>query len=108
MCLFVVIVQRFVNFVKGALQILFIIIVIIVDWVVFVLVQVCKLEADIEPLQEQNRSLTAERDALSTDKISLTIEVTRWKQRTNHLIEQCNRADPEEQKRLCNFISFKS
>ncbi|XP_033645246.1 nucleoprotein TPR-like [Asterias rubens] len=62
--------------------------------------KVCKLEADIEPLQEQNRSLTAERDALSTDKISLTIEVTRWKQRTNHLIEQCNRADPEEQKRL--------
>ncbi|XP_038056577.1 nucleoprotein TPR-like [Patiria miniata] len=62
--------------------------------------KVGQLENDIQPLQDQNRDLEAKRDALNTDKIGLTIEVTRWKQRTNHLIEQCNRADPEEQKRL--------
>ncbi len=52
------------------------------------------------PLQEQNRELTAQRDALTAEKASLAYDVNRWKQRTDHLMQQYNRADPEEQKKL--------
>ena len=59
-----------------------------------------ELEGSIMPLQEQTRTVGAERDALSAEKTALTNEVGRWRQRTNQLIEKSNRTDPEEYKKL--------
>ncbi|XP_064604367.1 nucleoprotein TPR-like [Liolophura sinensis] len=58
------------------------------------------MEDQIAPLQKANRELQAQCDALVAEKSILQGEVDRWKNRTNHLIEQCNKADPEEQNRL--------
>lgn len=66
----------------------------------YISLQSKKLEEDINPLQAANRELVAERDALTTEKTALLGEVDRWRARTNHLIEQCNKTDPEEYKRL--------
>lgn len=39
-------------------------------------------------------------DTLAAEKNALKTEVDRWKARTSHLIEQSNKSDPEEKKRL--------
>ncbi len=52
------------------------------------------------PMQESVRSANAHRDAVQTEKTALQAEMDQWKERTKHLVEQCNKADPEEQKRL--------
>ncbi|KAH3695436.1 hypothetical protein DPMN_082895, partial [Dreissena polymorpha] len=59
-----------------------------------------KLEEIIRPLQADIRDLQSQRDALTTDKMSLNAEMERWKARTNQLIEQSHKTDPEEHKRL--------
>ncbi|XP_067679171.1 nucleoprotein TPR-like isoform X3 [Haliotis asinina] len=59
-----------------------------------------KMESDIQPLQANLRSVQAQRDALSAEKTALQNEVERWKGRTNHLIEQANKSDPEEHRRI--------
>ncbi len=51
-------------------------------------------------LQESNRSLSAQKDALLAERTALRKEVARWNARTNQLIEQYNKVDPEEYKRL--------
>lgn len=66
----------------------------------FVFLQLTKLEETIRPLQGQIRELQSQRDALATDKTSILGEVDRWKNRTNQLIEQSHKTDPEEHKRL--------
>lgn len=53
----------------------------------------------MRPLEENCRDLTAERDAAQKEVEIMRAEVERWKARTNHLIEQCNKFDPEEHKR---------
>lgn len=58
------------------------------------------IESELEPLHMKARDLEAQREALTTEKTALEMEVARWKMRTTHLIEQCNKADPEEIKRL--------
>ena len=58
------------------------------------------MEEEITPMQAAQRELVSERDALTAEKVALTAEVQRWRTRTNHLIEQCNKTDPEEHKRL--------
>ncbi|XP_077991395.1 nucleoprotein TPR-like [Glandiceps talaboti] len=62
--------------------------------------KVKQLETDVTPLQEQNRELSNKNVALMAEKDSLLGEVKRWKSRTNHLIEQSSKADPEEFKKL--------
>ncbi|XP_041357517.1 nucleoprotein TPR-like [Gigantopelta aegis] len=62
--------------------------------------KVKKLEADIALYQTTIRTLQAQRDTLVSEKSSLMNEVDRWKLRTNHLIEQSHKADPEEHKRV--------
>ena len=64
------------------------------------LLQNKKLEDEITPLQTCQREIKAECDALATERTALTAEVERWRARTNHLIEQCNKTDPEEHKLL--------
>ncbi|XP_070555151.1 nucleoprotein TPR-like [Ptychodera flava] len=64
--------------------------------------KVKELESAVTPLQEQNREMSDKNVALLAEKDSLTSEVKRWKARTNHLIEQSNKTDPEEAKRLVN------
>lgn len=59
-----------------------------------------KLEADISPLQAQLRELTAQKEAVELEKDSLAGEVERWKSRTHHLVEQSNKTDPEEHRKL--------
>ena len=54
----------------------------------------------MEPLEAQQAELSGTVEALRTEKAALEAELTRWKARTTHLIEQCNKADPEEIKRL--------
>ncbi|GAB1608232.1 nucleoprotein TPR-like [Argonauta hians] len=62
--------------------------------------KVKKLEEDIEPLQLNLRELTFHKENLVTEKNNLNGEVERWKARTNRLIEQCNKADPEEHRKI--------
>ena len=59
-----------------------------------------KLEVDITPIQQSLHEQEALRENLEAERIALTSEVDRWKARTNHLIEQCNKVDPEEMKKL--------
>jgi len=58
------------------------------------------LEEKIQPLQSDVRELQSQKDGLETDKNSVMAEMERWKTRTNHLIEQAHKTDPEEHKRL--------
>lgn len=62
--------------------------------------QVSTLEESINPLQSSIRDLTAEKEAVVIERDSLKNEVDRWKSRANHLIEQANRTDPDEQKKI--------
>ena len=62
--------------------------------------QVSTLETSIDPLQASLRDLTTEKEALVIERDSLKNEVDRWKSRANHLIEQANRTDPDEQKKI--------
>ncbi|XP_064626009.1 nucleoprotein TPR-like [Lineus longissimus] len=62
--------------------------------------KVQKLEDDIQSLKETNRNLTAQKTGVAAEKISLQGEVERWKQRVSNMIEQSNKADPEERKKL--------
>ncbi|XP_046561474.1 LOW QUALITY PROTEIN: nucleoprotein TPR-like [Haliotis rubra] len=59
-----------------------------------------KMESDIQPLQASLRSVQAQRDTISAEKTAIQNEVERWKGRTNHLIEQANKSDPEEHRRI--------
>lgn len=68
--------------------------------------QLTKLEETIRPLQGQIRELQSQRDALATDKTSVLGEVQRWKNRTNQLIEQSHKTDPEEHKRLMYVVTM--
>ncbi|KAK3607529.1 hypothetical protein CHS0354_025782 [Potamilus streckersoni] len=62
--------------------------------------KVRKLEEDITPLHNNIRELQALLDNLTAEKNTLKGEAERWKTRTNHLIEQSNKTDPEERKKL--------
>ena len=62
--------------------------------------QVEKLQGEIRPMQSRLGDLVKEQEALQTEKAGLEAELARWKARTTRLIEQCNKADPEEIKRL--------
>jgi len=57
------------------------------------------LESELTPLQDECRDAVAQRDSLQKEVELLRSETDRWKARTNHLIEQCNKFDPEEHKR---------
>ncbi|BFY99561.1 hypothetical protein BsWGS_02600 [Bradybaena similaris] len=59
-----------------------------------------KLESEIEPLQKGFRELESQKDTLTVERNVLQEEVNRWKNRTSNLIEQSNKTDPEEHKRL--------
>jgi FtsZ-binding cell division protein ZapB len=59
-----------------------------------------KLEGDINPMMQTVRDRQVTIDTLAAEKNALKNEVDRWRSRTNHLIEQANRSDPEEKKKL--------
>ncbi|XP_071164594.1 nucleoprotein TPR-like isoform X2 [Mytilus edulis] len=62
--------------------------------------KVNKLERDINPMMQTIRDKQVTIDTLAAEKNALKTEVDRWKARTSHLIEQSNKSDPEEKKRL--------
>ncbi|XP_061166094.1 nucleoprotein TPR-like [Saccostrea echinata] len=62
--------------------------------------KVSNLEASVNPLQASIRDLTAEKEALLIERNTLKNEVDRWKSRANHLIEQANRTDPDEHRKI--------
>ncbi|XP_021362247.1 nucleoprotein TPR-like isoform X2 [Mizuhopecten yessoensis] len=62
--------------------------------------KVATLEQSIDPLQSSVRDSQSHRDAIGAERDALRNEVERWKSRTNHLIEQANRTDPEEHRKL--------
>lgn len=64
------------------------------------ILQLNTLEEKIQPLQAEVRELQSQKDALDVDKKSIMAELERWKTRTNQLIEQSHKTDPEEHKRL--------
>ena len=66
--------------------------------------QLKKLEEDIKPLQNEMREIESERDALRVEKKTVLAESERWKLRTNQLIEQAHKTDPEEHKKLMYVI----
>ncbi|XP_064382187.1 nucleoprotein TPR-like isoform X2 [Halichondria panicea] len=59
-----------------------------------------QLQGDMASLRETNKLLTAHKDALVAEKTALRNEVQRWTTRTHQLIEQYNKIDPEEYKKL--------
>ena len=59
-----------------------------------------ELGEQLKPLREANRSLVGQKDTLLAEKAALKNEVARWSERTTQLIEQYNKVDPEEYKRL--------
>ena len=50
--------------------------------------------------RETQRQLSAQKDSLLAEKAALRNEVERWNKRTSQLIEQYNKIDPEEYKKL--------
>ena len=58
------------------------------------------MEERIKPLQEEIRNAMAQKEAAQNDSKAAFGEVERWKTRTNQLIEQSHKTDPEEHKRL--------
>jgi len=58
-----------------------------------------RVEAEVNPLRESANDLSVQRDSLEKEMEILQGEVDRWKLRTNQLIEQCNKNDPEEFKK---------
>ncbi|XP_013390064.1 nucleoprotein TPR [Lingula anatina] len=62
--------------------------------------KVKKLEEIIGPLKQVKFDLMKERDSLLAEKTGIQAELDRWKARVNSLIEQANRSDPEEHKRV--------
>jgi len=62
--------------------------------------KVTQLEEELNPLRETRNYLQSQYEVLEVERNSLQAEVQRWKARTNHLIEQCNKSDPEEFKRM--------
>lgn len=59
-----------------------------------------KLEDELSPLQDILRDVTAQKEALLAEKDALMGELERWKSRTNLLVEQSNKSDPEEHRKL--------
>ncbi|CAL1544987.1 unnamed protein product [Lymnaea stagnalis] len=59
-----------------------------------------QLQSDIEPLQNRLRELESEKESLTIERNTLQEDLNRWKNRTSNLIEQSNKTDPEEHKRL--------
>ncbi|XP_060076894.1 nucleoprotein TPR-like [Ylistrum balloti] len=62
--------------------------------------KIVTLEQSIDPLQSSVRDSQSHRDAIGAERDALKNEVERWKSRTNHLIEQANKTDPEEHRKL--------
>ncbi|CAH1773591.1 unnamed protein product, partial [Owenia fusiformis] len=58
------------------------------------------LESKLSPLEETNRHLTGQNEAIQIENENLRGEVERWKARTNTLVEQSMKSDPEEHKKL--------
>ncbi|CAN8009714.1 unnamed protein product, partial [Ixodes pacificus] len=58
------------------------------------------LECRLEPLQAELRAKVAQAEVLQGDVGFLRGEVQRWQQRTNQLLEQSSRTDPEAFRRL--------
>ncbi|EEC00831.1 conserved hypothetical protein [Ixodes scapularis] len=58
------------------------------------------LESRLEPLQTELRAKVAQAEVLQGDVGFLRGEVQRWQQRTNQLLEQSSRTDPEAFRRL--------
>ena len=52
------------------------------------------------PLKQEITELESQIDCLVSEKKLLQEEVDRWKTRTNQLIEQSKKIDPEDMKRL--------
>ena len=59
-----------------------------------------RLNTQMAALKETQRGLVAQKDSLLAEKTALRNEVDRWNTRTNQLIEQYNKIDPEEYKQL--------
>ncbi|XP_054923747.1 nucleoprotein TPR-like isoform X2 [Dermacentor andersoni] len=59
-----------------------------------------QLERELGPLREEVRSRAAQAEALQADVSFLRTEVQRWQQRTNQLLEQSSRTDPEAFRKL--------
>ncbi len=57
-------------------------------------------ESQLLSSKEALRRITTRKDSLLAEKAALRNEVERWNKRTSQLIEQYNKIDPEEYKRL--------
>ncbi|XP_077490306.1 nuclear basket protein megator isoform X2 [Amblyomma americanum] len=58
------------------------------------------LERELGPLREEARNRAAQAETLQADAAFLRTEVQRWQQRTNQLLEQSSRTDPEAFRKL--------
>ncbi|XP_055692599.1 nucleoprotein TPR isoform X2 [Lutzomyia longipalpis] len=63
---------------------------------------VAKVELELFPLQEKNREIQAKIDEREAENATLRVEVQRWRQRANQLIERNNKTNPDIYKNLQN------
>ncbi|XP_059609056.1 nucleoprotein TPR isoform X2 [Phlebotomus argentipes] len=61
-----------------------------------------KVELELFPLQEQNREMQTRIDEREAAYQALKVEMTRWKQRANQLIERNNKTNPDIFKNMQN------
>jgi nucleoprotein TPR len=66
-----------------------------------------KYEQQIQSLTDLQRTLISSKDSLLAEKLALKNEVDRWSTRTNQLIEQYNKIDPDEYKQLVEEKSLR-
>lgn len=59
-----------------------------------------KIQSELLPLKEKDQELSMKLEAFANENASLRIEVTRWRQRANLLVERSNKSSPEDIKRL--------
>lgn len=59
-----------------------------------------KVQSELLPLKEKDQELSMKLEAFTNENASLRIEVTRWRQRANLLVERSNKSSPEDMKRL--------
>lgn len=61
---------------------------------------ISKIQSELLPLKEKDQELSMKLEAFTNENASLRIEVTRWRQRANLLVERSNKSSPEDMKRL--------
>ena len=57
-------------------------------------------QKELFSVEESNKTISSQKDTLLAEKTALKNELARWQARVNHLLEVCDKMDPEEFREL--------